>query len=525
MERHNYERLSAQDHSFLVMEGPTIHMHVLSVNVFEAGPLKTADGGINVDLYKNAIESILHMVPRYRQRLEWIPIENRPVWVDDPEFNLDYHIRHSALPRPGSDEQLKRLASRISAQQLDRARPLWEMWVVEGLQGDRFATVTKIHHCMLDGVSGMDLAQILFSAKPEYEIEEARHYVPHTHPSGWEMLRDSLARRLRLPLEIVRGVRNFRRETEDLKGELLIRARVLGDLIGYTAQPADETPLNGPIGPHRRVDWLRMPLNHFKLLSKAFDCTVNDVVLATVTGAVRAFMVSRRVHPEDIVFRLAAPVSVRRSEERGRMGNRVSSWIVEAPIGEASPRKRLEAIKKATKDLKESQQALGVEMMMAVMEWTPATLLSLGMRAASGVTNMIVTNVPGPQQPLYLLGARLLAIYPVAPLLENTGLAIGLVSLAGTVCWGFNADYELVPDLQKFVKMIDASFQKLAAAGGVDLTGAPREVSAPPEGIELRSANGGGHGKRQQSAVPSAKPAAGRQHRAASKPLRPVPVG
>jgi WS/DGAT/MGAT family acyltransferase len=330
------------------------------------------------------------------------------------------------------------------------------------------------------------------------------------------MLRDSLVRRVRLPLEIIRGARTFRRETEDLKGELLLRARAIGDMIGYTAVPAQETPLNGPIGPHRRLDWLSMPLAHFKMLSKALDCTVNDVVLATVSGAVRDYMLSRRVHPEDIEFRASAPVSVRRPEERGRLGNRVSSWIVELPIGEANARKRLETVKKATKDLKTSQQALGVEMMMAVMEWTPTMLMSLGMRASGTATNMIVTNIPGPQQPLYLLGARLLSIYPVAPLLENTGLSIGLVSLAGKVCWGFNADYELVPDLRNFAKMIERSFQDLAHAAGVDLAAAPREITAR-EVLQLRSSNGGRNGKRKHTAAVPAARGAGREDQATAE--------
>lgn len=513
MARQYYERLSAQDHTFLVMEDSTIHMHVLGVQIFDAGPLKTAAGGINIDLYKKGIESVLHLVPRYRQRLGWTPVGNWPVWVDDPDFNIDYHVRHTALPRPGSEEQLKALTARISGQQLDRARPLWEWWVVEGLQGERFATITKIHHCMLDGMSGMDLAQTLFTTTPEYEIQEPRHFVPHAPPSGWEMLRDSLVRRVRLPLDIIRGVRSFRRETDDLKGELLTRARAIGDMIGYTAVPAQETPLNGPVGPHRRLDWLEMPLAHFKVLSRAFECTVNDVVLATVAGAVREFMLSRRVHPEDINFRVSAPVSVRRPEEQGRMGNRVSSWIVELPIGEASPRKRLEAIKKATKDLKTSQQALGVEMMMAVMEWTPTMLMSLGMRASGSATHMIVTNVPGPQQPLYLFGARLLASYPAAPLLPNTGLSLALISLAGKVYWGFNADYELVPDVHNFVKMTDHAFAELADAAGIDLAAAPREIAAR-EVIPLRSRNGGRVARRKHTAEIPVVRAAGQRVRA-----------
>ena len=481
----SYERLSAQDYSFLVFEKPSIHMHVAATQIFEAGPLRTADGGIDIEAFKRAIEAVLHLIPRYRQRLRWIPLENHPVWIDDRQFNIDYHIRHTSLPRPGGDEQLKRLSARIMAQQLDRSRPLWETWVVEGLQGDRFAVINKIHHCMIDGSSGVDLAQILLSPFPDYEIGETPRYIPRSAPSGWELLRDSLVRRLSLPLQAIRDLGLFSRQTADMGRELLVRGQAIRELLGSAVYPASETPLNGRLGPHRRFDWLTMPLADFKAVSKALGCSINDLVLTTVAGAVREFLMLRHVHPEDIDFRAAAPVSVRREEERGKLGNRVSSWIVPLPIGVADPRERLEAIHKLTQELKASKQALAVQMIMAIAEWTPAALLSLGARAVSGPINMIVTNVPGPQFPLYMLGARLIELFPQVPLLENTGLGVALFSYDGKLCWGFNADYQLVPDLRSFVKAIDSQFKELAAVAAA--VGAAQHSTTAREAVALHT--------------------------------------
>lgn len=478
MAKHAYERLSAQDFSFLAFEKANVHMHVTSTQIFEAGPLRTTGGGIDIETFRRAIGSVLHLIPRYRQRLMWTPIERRPVWVDDSHFHLNYHIRHTALPRPGGDAQLKLLVARVKEQQLDRARPLWEMWVVEGLQGDRFATISKVHHCMLDGISGVDLAHVLFSAKPEYEIHDAPRYVPHQAPSQFELLGDALMRGIRLPFQLARGVARFRHHTADRLRDLRIRAQAIREVLGYVIEPASATPINGEIGLHRRVDWLTTPLAHLEAIGHAMDCTVNDVVLACVAGAVRAYLISRRIHPGEIDFRVSAPVNVRGKEEHGRLGNRVSSWIVPLPIGEASARKRLDAIHKATAELKASKQAVGVETMMALAEWAPAGLMSVGARAINGPINMIVTNVPGPRKPLYLLGAKLLQLYPQAPLLENTGLGVALLTYAGQVCWGFNADYEMVPDLPNVVRMLAASIEELAATAGVDLGDRPYEAAA-----------------------------------------------
>jgi len=472
MSRSSYVRLSAQDHSFLVAERRSTPMHVGAIQIYEAGPLRRRDGGIDVATFKRGIESVMHLLPRYRQRLRWIPFEGAPVWVDDRQFNLDYHVRHTALPRPGGSDELKRLAARIMGQELDRSRPLWEMWVVEGLEGDRFGVIAKIHHCMMDGMSGVDVAHILLSPSAEYELHEPMPYVARTAPTGGELLRDALLRRATIPVDMGRALVDFAR-SPTLTTDLRERFDALRQLVSWAVHPASQSPLNGRLCPHRRFEWLSLPLADVKGTAKALKCSVNDVVLATVAGAVREFCIARRAHPDEIDFRVSAPVSVRRDEDRNRLGNAVSSWIVRLPIDEPDPKRRLEAIHRVTDDLKRSRQALGVQMMMAAAEWAPQALLSLGARAASGPINMIVTNVPGPQFPLYSLGARLLELYPLVPLLENTGLGVALFSYDGRLCWGFNADYDLLPDLRMFVRATDASFRDLCEAAGVKPTEQP----------------------------------------------------
>ena len=478
--RYNYDRLTAQDNSFLLFETHHLPMHVSSAMVFDAGPLRTHEGGVDVEAIRRATEGVLHRIPRYRQKLHWIPFDRHAVWVDDPRFQLDFHLRHTALPRPGSDAQLKRLCARIMAQPLDRSRPLWETWVVEGLEGGaRFALVTKIHHCMIDGSSGMDLTHILLSpsadAPPPPEVPD---FVPRPAPSRAQLLRDEAARRLALPLHAVRAARDFAQQTADLRHELEVRGRALLQLA-RTGTRADASPFNGKVGPHRRFDWLDVPLDGLKAMRRSLGCTINDLVLTAVTGAVREYLLYRGVHPERISFRVSAPVSVRSDAERGRLGNRVSSWIVPLPIAEADPRRQLESILRQTQELKQSRQALGVEMMMGVAEWTPSILLSLGARAMSGPVNTIVTNVPGPQIPLYLQGARLRALYPQAPLLDGMGLAVGLVSYDGRVHWGIVSDPDLVPDADVFTGLVAKALRALAEAAGLAPDAAAPGADAP----------------------------------------------
>ncbi len=467
---YNYDRLSGQDTTFLLWETPNLQMHVASTGIFELGPMATEDGGVDFESFKRFTESILYRIPRYRQKVKWIPLDRRPVWYDDADFDLDYHVRHTSLPRPGSDAQLKQLSARVMAQQLDRERPLWEIWVVEGLSNDRFAVISKIHHCMIDGASGMDISQILMRLTPDREIEVAPDFIPRPEPTARELVSDTLTMRMLAPLRALRGFRDFRRESESLRDEVMLRTRAVRAAVSSQASTASATPINGPPGPHRIFDWWVVPLADVKAIRRALDCTVNDVVLTVVTGAFRDYFVRRQIRPEELDFRVQAPVSVRKEEEKGQLGNRVSGWLLRLPLDEGDPLAQLARIHEITSELKETRQALGAEIILSVMESMPNVLLSLGAQAASGTMNAIVTNVPGPQFPLYMLGAKMLRMYPQVPLLPSGGIGIALISYDGNVCWGFNADLGMVPDLPDFAILIRDSFHRLAEAADVKLT-------------------------------------------------------
>jgi WS/DGAT/MGAT family acyltransferase len=475
MSKKYYERLSAMDTSFLVLEKPWSPLHISATLIYQTGALATGEGGIDIDTYRAATAAVLHRIPRYRQRLKWIPVVGHPVWVDDAAFNLDYHIRHTSLPRPGTLEQLKRLSARIMAQPLDHSRPLWEAWVVEGLKGDRFAVISKIHHCMIDGMAGQDLAQILHSTTPdEIEPDKPELFMPREVPSGNELLRDEAMRYLAIPKRAARGMREAGQELGELQRELRMRLESIGSMMKSMRDMPSKTPLNEPIGPHRRFDWRDMSLDAVKAVRRAIGCTINDAVLATVSGAVREFLLRRGQSPDGLDFRIAAPVSIRSDRDQG-MGNRVSQWFVRAPIDEADPLVRVERIRAVTEELKASNRALDADLIMAVAEWTPTVLLTLASRSANGAPpyNMMVTNVPGPQFPLYLLGARLESLYSQVPIADATALGVALVSYDGKLCWGFNADLELVPDLEVFADLIEASFDQLSRAAGVRVESRP----------------------------------------------------
>jgi WS/DGAT/MGAT family acyltransferase len=461
-----YERLSFLDHSFLIAESPTQHMHIAGTATYEAGPLRLPDGGIDIQRIRAYVESRLHLIPRYRQVLSWTTMDG-PVWVDDHHFNIDYHVRHTALPKPGDTAQLKRLSGRVMSQQLDRSKPLWEMWVVEGLDGgERFALVTKVHHCMIDGMSSVDLLEVLLTPQPTEGVVTAPRWIPRPVPSGWNIFGAEMLRRMYIPLEALRDFREFIARAEDPRGDLRAMLRAVRDTVWTGLRPPSNTPLNAPIGPHRRFDWLTMRIDDVKAVKNRLGGSLNDVVLATVAGAVQRFLEDRRVNVEHLDFRVMAPVSVRTGDERGTMGNRVSAWVVDLPIAERDPRKRLARIQETTRKLKDSKQALRAEMLTKVVSWTPSTLLSLGSRMVMRALpfNLVVTNVPGPQVPLYLLGARMMDNYGMVPLTDYLGLGIVLFSYAGTLCWGFNADWDLVPDLERFVAATEESFRELREA-------------------------------------------------------------
>lgn len=466
MARYGFERLSAQDMSFLMAESDTAPMHVGGMAILEAGPLSGEAGGVDVRRYRAAVEGVLHRIPRYRQRLAWTPGEGWAVWIDDRHFDLGYHIRHIALPKPGSQEQLRELASRIFARPLDRSRPLWEIWLVEGVEGgEQFALLNKIHHCMMDGAAGAELAEILLSPSPKAGPEEALPYFPRPEPSRFELLLDTIRHRASLPGQALRSARDWlgaagAQPLDDLKQ----RARVFADLIGSSIRPASETPLGGELSTDRRFGWLTMPLEDVKELRRELGCTINDIVLATVAGAVERYLSRRRVDTSELDFRVLAPVNVRRPEHEGQLGNHVSSWIVPMPVDETDPLERVSRIRDETAKLKKSGAASGVEGLMAAAEWMTPRLLASGVGLVQGPVNMVVTNVPGPQFSLYCVGAKMLGLYPAVPLLPGAGLGVALFSYEGRLCWGFNADPHLVPDLEAFVADVAASFEDLRNA-------------------------------------------------------------
>jgi len=470
------------DSSFLIFEGSNTPMHVGGAVVFEAGPLVTPEGGIDLRRIRAHIASRLHVVPRYRQRLAYVPIERAPVWVDDVDFNLNYHIRHASLPRPGTERQLKRLCGQLMAQPLDRRKPLWELWIIEGLKGGRFALVGKTHHCMVDGISSVDLLAVLLQPTPDEAIEEPPAWTPRRPPSAWQMLRDAVARHASTPVKLLQSLDSALQEPEETSTRLVDSLGAVWETINAGLQPAAATPFNQPLGPHRRFDWLAVDLADVKAVKNHLGGTVNDVVLATVAGAVRRFLQHRRVKPDAIAFRVAIPVNTRPPEEYGTMGNRVSAWLVDLPIEERDPRRRLARVREVTASLKESKQAEGFEALIQLAEWTGTAPLAAGVRLASWMQpyNLLVSNVPGPQLPLYLLGAHALEGYPLVPLFENQCLGVAVLSYMGKLCWGVNADWDRIPDLDVFTAALKRSFEELRAAAKVATIGSKRVAAEQP---------------------------------------------
>lgn len=466
MSDHFYDRLSMLDNSFLVYENEDAGMHMASTQIFEAEPLRGLDGNIDIDLITDYVYSRLDRIPRYRQRIRRTPIERHPVWVDDADFNIHYHVRHSALPHPGSERQLKRLVGRIFSQRLDRDKPLWELWIVEGLEGDRVALIAKVHHCMVDGVSGAQLVAELLSTEPLEKFEIPHPFRPRPAPSKLELGMGEIRRLFSAPRALAEEGLRLARGEGDARHDLAERARALKRLVTEGAHMATPVSFNQPIGAHRRIDWLPMSIDRIKTVRRKFGGSLNDVVLATAAGGLARYLEhSRQIDLSTLDFRVMTPVSVRASDEEGTLGNRVSAWMVPLPLAERNPAARLETIRETTQRLKDNHDALGALALTQMTEWTGSALVSLGARLMTYGTpfNMVITNVPGPQVPLYLLGSRMQAAHPLLPLLSQLGLGIAIFSYAGTLSWGFAADWNLVPDLHELVEATEEAFEELVA--------------------------------------------------------------
>ncbi|MCP4006510.1 MAG: wax ester/triacylglycerol synthase family O-acyltransferase [bacterium] len=458
------DRLTMLDNSFLVYENEDAGMHIASTQVFDAGPLRGSSGAIDIDRISEYVNSRLDRIPRYRQRLQRTPIERHPVWIDDADFNISYHVRHSALPQPGSERQLKRLVGRIFSQRLDRDKPLWELWVVEGIEGDRVALISKVHHCMVDGVSGAELISELLTPEPVEKVDIPRSWSPRPAPSKLQLGMGEVSRVIGAPRTLLEEGLKLLRNEGDTRHDLAERARALARLASEGSHMATPVPFNQPIGPHRRIDWLPMSIDRIRAVRRKLGGSLNDVVLATAAGGLARYLEnSRGVDLASLDFRVMTPVSVRAPDQDGTLGNRVSAWMVPLPLAEPDPRARLKAIQETTQELKDSRQALGAYALTQATEWTGSALLSLGARLMTLGTpfNMVITNVPGPQMPLYLLESRMQAAHPLVPLLGQLGLGIALFSYAGTLSWGFSADWNIVPDLHELVLATEQAFEEL----------------------------------------------------------------
>jgi WS/DGAT/MGAT family acyltransferase len=468
------DRLSAIDVSFLTNESSASHMHVGAIMIFEGPPPS----------YEDLVEHVqgrLHLVPRFRQKLAYPPVQaGRPFWIDDPTFNLEYHVRHSALPTPGSEDQLRRMAGRVFSQQLDRSKPLWELWLVQGLTRKRFALVTKTHHALVDGVSGVDIATVLFDLKPVPEPAEAGEaWVPGPEPQASALLAKGAEDVIKAPLRVARRLEGAVAHPEAAAHQLSQALEGVGEIGWAFANPAPKVPLNVEIGSHRRFAWVRSDLAHFKKVKDALGGTVNDVVLAVVAGALRGWLRRRGIRIEGLELRAQVPVSIRAEDEHGQLGNRLAVMRAPLPVYVEDPVRRLHAVTEAMRGLKQSKQALGAEVISRFNDFAPPTLLAQAARInfSTRLFNLVVTNVPGPQVPLYVLGRELEDCFPVGFLPPNQALFVAIMSYNGGINFGLLADYDAIDDLDLLTEGIEGAIAELNEIA--DATGEPRESQEP----------------------------------------------
>ncbi|MBO0730353.1 MAG: wax ester/triacylglycerol synthase family O-acyltransferase [Acidimicrobiaceae bacterium] len=465
------DRMSPLDASFLHIEDDVTHMHIGAISVFEGPPPP----------YEHLLAMVagkISQVPRYRQVVREVPLAlGRPVWVTDPHFNLEYHLRHSALPQPGGMPELRRLVGRVMSQQLDRRKPLWEMWMVEGLEGGAWAVISKAHHAMVDGISGTDLLALLLDITPDAQPVEPVPWEAEPMPSAVQLAVDAVVERTISPFEQGRTVRALTRLPERAVAEIskaVTGFRAAGGVVRHSAGG-----LNGPIGPHRRWGGTVTTVDGVRRVRKSLGGTFNDVLLAAITRGFRDLLTSRG-QPLDMPVRSMIPVSLRPREgagpatSDGTVGNRVSAMFADLPVHLEDPAEVLAAVSEQLAGLKESKQALAGEVLTSLSGFTPPVLLAVGSRVAARAQKQVqtlTTNVPGPQFPLYAAGRRMTHAYPYVPLAAGLRIGVGMFSYDGEVTFGVTADYDSSPDYEIVLQGIDAGMRDLLAAAERSETG------------------------------------------------------
>ena len=470
------DRLSPLDASFLHIEDDVNLMHIGSVGIFE-GPAPSFDE------LRTRLEGKVPLVPRYRQRVREVPLAlGRPVWVEDPHFTLDYHVRHTALPRPGGREQLRNLVSRVMSQRLDLSKPLWEWWMVEGLEDDNWALISKAHHALVDGISGTDLLAVALEESPDVEPAAPTDWAPPPEPSQLRLLAGTVAEYAASPAEQLRAVRSWVRAPRRMASQAAFQ--VAGSVKGLAsmsglARPRASSTLVGEISPHRRYAWAATTLDDIRTIRTSLGGSVNDVVLTAVTRGYRELLLAHGEEVDGRTVRTLVPVSVRKPDERGTYNNRVSAVFAELPVGLADPMDRMAEIRAQMDRLKVSGQAVAAETLTSLSGFAPPLLLSLGTRAAFTAARRsrrtpietVTTNVPGPQQPLYAAGRRMLTAYPYVPLASPVRVGTAIFSYDGNLTFGVTADRDDghdVDDAGMLAAGIEAGLEELLSAAGAE---------------------------------------------------------
>lgn len=465
------DRMSATDAGFYFAEGENTPMHVGSVAVFEGPPPSYGD-------LVRLLLSKLPRVPRYRQRVRTLPLHlGRPLWVDDEHFQILYHVRHTAVPRPGGSDQLRNLAGRVLGQRLDMTKPLWEVWLVEGLERGRWALISKVHHCMVDGVAGTDLLQLIFDTDASAQHAEPPQWTARRPPSTLEVLADTVQDAVVHPVRQLTELPGLSLITRAPQA-LLRRGAALGAALpGLARQVATPvaSSLNGPIGPHRRWAWSETSLDEIKQIRTGLGGTVNDAVLTAITRGFRDLLKGRGELGERLVVRSMVPISVRREHERGMLNNQVAAVFVDLPVGLDDPVARLESVRRQMDEYKRVLYALDARSIVALGDFVAPTLLALGTRAAARAgqpwTQAVTTNVPGPPVPLYVLGRQLCSLHPYVPIAAGCRVSIGIFSYVRAMSFGINADFDAFPDIDTLATGICDGIEELVEIAGRKRTG------------------------------------------------------
>lgn len=457
------ERLSGLDASFLYLEKPGVHMHVAGLSIF--GP--RADGSLlTYDYVERVVEARLRLAPRLRRKLRSVPGNlSRPVWIDDDRFDLDFHLRRASVPAPGGRFELERAVGRVLSRPLDRTKPLWELYVFEDLSEDRTAILLKIHHAMADGIGNMMIASALFDLTadaPTGEPDGAWSAEPA--PPMQDLIRDAVEEAVLHPIQsLVHVARQPRIVAETVSAT----ADALRTVAGMGTAPRG--PFDGSVGPNRRFATAERPFAVFRGIKESLGGTVNDVVLAVVAGGVHALLESRGEATQGRSLRAMVPVSVRSPGDGGDIGNRVAPVFVDVPVGRMATRTRLRRVRAAAARIKDSGMAVGADTIIGLGAYAPPALHATAARliAQARWCNLVVSNIPAPQLPLYFAGAPLQASYPAMNLKEDCGLSVACTSAAGTMAFGLTADWDRIPDIEVLARGVESEVDRLAEAAGI----------------------------------------------------------